>query len=57
MNLLNKFVPKSVISCSMFSFKYAKIINSLKTDGGLRLKSVEMNLRVEYTLNLKSGAD
>ena len=57
MNLPNKFVLKFVISCAMFSFIYAKNINSPKTDGDLRLKSLEMNFRVEYTSNLKSETD
>ena len=57
MNLPNKFVLKFVMSCSMSSFIYAKNTNSPKTDGDLRLKSVEMNLGVEYTSNLKSETD
>ena len=57
MNLPNKFVLRFVISCSMFSFIYAKNIISSKTDGDLKLKSVEMNLGVEYTSNLKSETD
>ena len=57
MNLPNKFVLKFVMSCSMSSFIYAKNINSPKTGGDLRLKSVEMNLGVEYTSNLKSETD
>ena len=56
-NLPNKFVLKFVIVCSMSSFIYAKNINSPKTDEDLRLKSVEMNLGVEYTSNLKSETD
>ena len=57
MNLPNKFVLKFVMSCSMSSFIYAKNINSPKTVGDLRLKSLEMNLGVEYTSNLKSETD